>query len=242
MMRSQEGSGSKLTKLWPSGQSALDGIVHDGMLLAIGGFGLCGIPEALILALRDTGVRDLTIASNNAGVDQWGIGMLLQTRQVKKMISSYVGENNEFERQYLHGELEVEFAPQGTLAERMRAGGAGIPGFYTRTGVGTLIAEGKEHKEFDGVTYILERGIQADLALVKAWKADRLGNLVYRRTARNFNPNAATCGKITVAEAEIIVEPGELDPDEIHTPGIFVHRVVHNAHPEKRIEKITIRE
>src|SRR5580692_11082310 len=197
-----------MTKLWPDANRALDGIVRDGMLLAIGGFGLCGIPEALIAALRETGVRNLTIASNNAGVDQWGIGMLLQTRQVKKMISSYVGENNEFERQYLAGELEVEFTPKGTLAERMREGGAGIPGFFTRTGVGTLIAEGKEHKEFDGVTYILERGIQADLALVKAWKADRLGNLVYRRTARNFNPNAATCGKITVAEAEIIVEPG----------------------------------
>jgi 3-oxoacid CoA-transferase subunit A len=230
------------TKLWPDAPSALEGIVRDGMLLAIGGFGLCGIPEVLILALRDTGVRDLTIASNNAGSDGWGIGMLLETRQVKKMISSYVGENNEFERQYLEGELELEFCPQGTLAERMRAGGAGIPGFYTRTGVGTLVAEGKEHKEFDGATYILERGIQADLALVKAWKADRLGNLIYRRTARNFNPNAATCGKITVAEAEIIVEPGELDPDEIHTPGIFVHRLVHNPHPEKRIEKMTTRE
>jgi len=233
---------SAFTKLWPDGRSALDGIVRDGMLLAIGGFGLCGVPESLILALRDTGVRNLTIASNNAGVDEWGIGMLLQTRQVKKMISSYVGENNEFERQYLSGELEVEFCPQGTLAERMRAGGAGIPGFYTRTGVGTLVAEGKEQKEFDGVSYILERGIQADLALVKAWKADRLGNLIYRRTARNFNPNAATCGKITVAEVEIMVAPGELDPDEIHTPGIFVHRVVHNPNAEKRIEKITTRE
>jgi 3-oxoacid CoA-transferase subunit A len=242
MEKSQAGLRTAFTKLWPDGRSALDGIVQDGMLLAIGGFGLCGIPEALILALRDTGVRDLTIASNNAGVDEWGIGMLLKTRQVKKMISSYVGENNEFERQFLAGELEIEFCPQGTLAERMRAGGAGIPGFYTRTGVGTLVAQGKEHKEFDGATYILERGIQADLALVKAWKADWLGNLIYRRTARNFNPNAATCGKITVAEAEIIVEPGELDPDEIHTPGIFVHRVVHNPNPEKRIEKITTRE
>jgi 3-oxoacid CoA-transferase subunit A len=242
MMGPLQGNGSKLTKLWPSGQSALDGIVRDGMLLAIGGFGLCGIPEALILALRDTGVRDLTIASNNAGVDRWGIGMLLETRQVKKMISSYVGENVEFERQYLAGELEVEFSPQGTLAERLRAGGAGIPGFYTRTGVGTLVAEGKEHKEFDGVTYILERGIQADLALVKAWKADLHGNLVYRRTARNFNPNAATCGRITVAEAEIIVEPGEIDPDEVHTPGIFVHRLIHNPDSEKRIEKRTVRE
>jgi 3-oxoacid CoA-transferase subunit A len=231
-----------MTKLWPDARSALDGIVHVGMLLAIGGFGLCGIPEALIHALRETGVRNLTVASNNAGVDEWGLGELLQTRQIKKMISSYVGENIEFERQYLCGEIEVEFCPQGTLAERMRAGGAGIPGFYTQTGVGTLVAEGKEHKEFDGVTHILERGIRADLALVKAWKADLHGNLVYRRTARNFNPNAASCGKITVAEAEIIVEPGELDPDEIHTPGIFVHRLVHNPMPDKRIEKKILRE
>jgi 3-oxoacid CoA-transferase subunit A len=228
-----------MNKLWPSAQAALDGVVHDGMLLAIGGFGLCGIPEALILALRATGVRNLTIASNNAGVDDWGIGLLLRTRQVQKMISSYVGENLEFERQFLAGELEVEFSPQGTLAERMRAGGAGIPGFYTRTGVGTLVAEGKEHKEFDGHTYILERGIQADLALVKAWKADLHGNLIYRRTARNFNPNAATCGKITIAEAEIVIEAGQLDPDEVHTPGIFVQRLVHNPHPERRIERRT---
>ena len=235
-------SNSSLAKLWPDARAALDGIVQDGMLLAIGGFGLCGIPEALIAALRDTGVRDLTIASNNAGVDDWGLGLLLATRQVKKMIASYVGENNEFERQYLRGELEVEFCPQGTLAERMRAGGAGIPGFYTRTGVGTLVAEGKEHKDFDGVTHILERGIHADVALVKAWKADLHGNLIYRRTARNFNPNAATCGKVTVAEAEIVVQPGDLDPDEIHTPGIFVHRLVHNPDPEKRIEKRTVRE
>ena len=241
-MNSRTESGSAFTKLWPDARSALDGIVHDGMLLAIGGFGLCGIPEVLIDALRETGVRDLTIASNNAGVDGWGIGLLLQTRQVRKMISSYVGENNEFERQFLAGELDVEFCPQGTLAERMRAGGAGIPGFYTRTGVGTMVAEGKEHKEFDGTEYILERGFHADLALVKAWKADLHGNLIYRRTARNFNPNAAMCGKITVAEAEIIVEPGELDPDEIHTPGIFVHRLVHNPSPKKRIEKRTTRE
>ena len=231
-----------LNKLYPDAHAALDGVVRDGMLLAIGGFGLCGIPEALIQALRDSGARNLTVASNNAGVDGWGLGLLLETHQIKKMISSYVGENAEFERQFLSGELEVEFCPQGTLAERMRAGGAGIPGFYTRTGVGTVIAESKEHKEFGGVTYILERGIQADLALVKAWKADTHGNLVYRRTARNFNPNAATCGKLTVAEAEIVVEPGELDPDEIHTPGIFVHRLVHNPHPQKRIEKRTIRE
>ncbi len=234
-------SGPTFTKLWPGAHSALDGIVKDGMLLAIGGFGLCGIPEALIRALRDTRARNLTIASNNAGVDGWGLGLLLQTRQIKKMISSYVGENAEFERQFLAGELDVEFCPQGTLAERMRAGGAGIPGFYTRTGVGTMVAEGKEHKDFDGVTYILERGIQADLALVKAWKADLHGNLIYRRTARNFNPPAATCGKVTVAEAEIVVQPGELDPDEIHTPGIYVHRIVHNPHPEKRIEQRTTR-
>lgn len=230
-----------MNKLYADARTALEGIVRDGMLLAIGGFGLCGIPEALIAALRDTGARNLTIASNNAGVDHWGLGILLESRQVRKMISSYVGENAEFERQFLAGELEVEFCPQGTLAERMRAGGAGIPGFYTRTGVGTVVAEGKEHKEFDGVTYILERGIRADLALVKAWKADLHGNLIYRRTARNFNPPAATCGRVTVAEAELIVEPGDLDPDEIHTPGIYVHRLVHNPHPEKRIEKRTIR-
>jgi 3-oxoacid CoA-transferase subunit A len=230
-----------LNKLYPDAHTALADVAHDGMQLAIGGFGLCGIPEALIAALRDTGARNLTIASNNAGVDNYGIGLLLQTRQVKKMISSYVGENAEFERQYLHGELEVEFAPQGTLAERMRAGGAGIPGFYTRTGVGTLVAEGKEHKDFDGHTYILERGFVADISLVKAWKADTHGNLVYRRTARNFNPNAATCGKITIAEAEIVVQPGELDPDQIHTPGIFVHRLVHNPDSEKRIERRTVR-
>jgi len=240
-MDSNEKPISGMGKLWPTARAALDGIVNDGMLLAIGGFGLCGIPEALILALRETGVRDLTVASNNAGVDGWGLGLLLETRQIRKMIASYVGENAEFERQFLAGELEVEFCPQGTLAERMRAGGAGIPAFYTRTGAGTPIAEGKEQREFDGVAYILERGIVADLALVKAWKADLNGNLLYRRTARNFNPNAATCGKVTVAEAEIIVEPGELDPDQIHTPGIYVHRLVHNPHPEKRIEKRTIR-
>jgi 3-oxoacid CoA-transferase subunit A len=231
-----------VNKLYPNPKAALEGIVHDGMLLAIGGFGLCGIPEELILALRDSGVRNLTIASNNAGVDGAGLGLLLATRQIKKMLSSYVGENAEFERQFLSGEVEVEFCPQGTLAERMRAGGAGIPGFYTRTGIGTIIAEGKEHKEFDGTTYILERGFVADLSLVKAWKADLHGNLIYRRTARNFNPNAATCGKITVAEVEEIVQPGELDPDEIHTPGIFVHRLVHIPHPIKRIEKKTTRE
>jgi 3-oxoacid CoA-transferase subunit A len=231
-----------VNKLFPNPKAALEGIVHDGMLMAIGGFGLCGIPEELILALRDTGVRNLTIASNNAGVDGAGLGLLLATHQIKKMLSSYVGENAEFERQFLSGEIEVEFCPQGTLAERMRAGGAGIPGFYTRTGIGTIIAEGKEHKDFDGKTYILERGFVADLSLVKAWKADLHGNLIYRRTARNFNPNAATCGKITVAEVEEIVQPGELDPDEIHTPGIFVHRLVHIPHPIKRIEKKTTRE
>jgi 3-oxoacid CoA-transferase subunit A len=230
-----------MNKLWPSAAAALEGIVQDGMLLAVGGFGLCGIPEALIAALRNTRARNLTVASNNAGIDGWGLGLLLETRQIRKMISSYVGENAEFERQFLAGELEVEFVPQGTLAERMRAGGAGIPGFYTRSGVGTVVAEGKEHKEFDGHTYILERGLHADLALVKAWKADRHGNLIYRKTARNFNPMAASCGKITIAEAEIIVEQGELDPDEIHTPGIYVQRVVHNPAPEKRIERRTIR-
>ena len=230
-----------MTKVTESADKALKGVVRDGMLLAIGGFGLCGIPEALILALRRTGVRNLTIASNNAGVDDWGLGLLLKDHQIAKMISSYVGENAEFERQFLSGELQVEFVPQGTLAERMRAGGAGIPGFYTPTGVGTIVAEGKERKQFDGRTYLLERGIRADLSLVKAWKSDTQGNLIYRRTARNFNPMAAMCGKLTVAEAEIIVEAGELDPDEIHTPGIFVHRVVHNPTPEKRIEKMTVR-
>src|SRR6266568_2680188 len=231
-----------MQKIYPNAEAALEGLLHDGMTIAAGGFGLCGIPERLIDAIQASGVKDLIIASNNAGIDNEGLGKLLRTRQVKKMISSYVGENKEFERQFLAGELEVEFCPQGTLAERMRAGGAGIPGFFTRTGVGTLVAEGKEQKEFDGVTYLLERGIQADVSLVKAWKADLHGNLVYRRTARNFNPNAATCGKLTVAEAEIIVQPGELDPDEIRTPGIYVHRLVHNPQPEKRIEKKTTRE
>lgn len=230
-----------MNKLYKSADSALAGVLRDGMLIATGGFGLCGIPEALIIALRDSGVRGLTVASNNAGVDGIGLGLLLESRQIKKMISSYVGENAEFERQYLSGELEVEFCPQGTLAERIRAGGAGIPGFYTRSGVGTLVAEGKEHKDFDGVTYLLERAIHADVALVKAWKADTYGNLIYRKAARNFNPIVATCGAVTIAEAEIIVEPGGLDPDQIHTPGIFVHRLVHNASPEKRIERRTIR-
>lgn len=230
-----------MNKIYPDATTALAGIVFDGMTLAVGGFGLCGIPEALILALRDTGAKRLTIASNNAGVDDWGLGLLLQTRQIKKMISSYVGENAEFERQFLSGDLEVEFCPQGTLAERMRAGGAGIPGFFTRTGVGTAVAEGKEHREFQGVTYLLEQAIRSDVSLVKAWKADPSGNLIYRKTARNFNPMAATCGRITVAEVEDIVETGQLDPDHIHTPGIYVHRIVLNASPEHRIEKRTLR-
>lgn len=229
-----------MNKVYPDAASALEGIVSDGMVIMAGGFGLCGIPENLILALRDSGVKGLTVISNNAGVDDFGLGLLLQTRQIKKMISSYVGENATFERQYLNGELELEFNPQGTLAERIRAGGAGIPGFYTKTGVGTLIAEGKEHKEFSGETYILETGLVADLSLVKAWKADREGNLIYRKTARNFNPMMATAGRITVAEVEEIVEIGELDGDHIHTPGIFVDRIVQGTF-EKRIEKRTTR-
>jgi len=230
-----------ISKVYPSAQAALDGIVEDGMTIAVGGFGLCGIPEALIVALRDTGKKNLTVASNNAGVDGWALGLLLQTRQIRKMISSYVGENREFERQFLAGELEIDFCPQGTLAERMRAGGAGIPGFFTRSGVGTAVAEGKEHRVFDGKTYILEQGIRADLSLVKAWKGDTMGNLVYRKTARNFNPVAATCGRNTVAEVEHLVEPGEIDPDHVHTPGIYVQRIVHNPGAEKRIEQRTIR-
>ena len=228
-------------KVYPSAKAALDGVVFDNMTVMSGGFGLCGIPENLIAALRDSGVKGLTVISNNAGVDDFGLGLLLQTRQIKKMISSYVGENETFERQYLAKELELEFNPQGTLAERIRAGGAGIPGFYTKTGVGTLIAEGKEHKDFDGETYILERGLKADLAIVKAWKGDAEGNLVYRQTARNFNPVMATAGKITVAEVEEIVPVGSLDPDHIHTPGIFVQRICTGKF-EKRIEKRTVRE
>ncbi len=229
-----------MKKIYDTAQDALDGLLFDGMFIAAGGFGLCGIPELLLTQIRDAGTKDLTFASNNAGVDEFGIGILLQTRQVKKMISSYVGENAEFMRQYLSGELELEFNPQGTLAERMRSGGCGIPGFYTKTGVGTVIAEGKEHKEFDGQTYILERGIVADLAIVKAWKADATGNLVFRKTARNFNPPAAMCGKVCVAEVEEIVPVGSLDPDAIHLPGIYVHRIVQGAH-EKRIEQRTTR-
>ena len=227
-------------KVYANAAEALDGILTDGMLIASGGFGLSGIPELLLQAIKESGVKDLTFASNNAGVDDFGIGILLQTRQVKKMISSYVGENAEFMRQYLSGELELEFTPQGTLAERMRAGGAGIPGFYTKTGVGTVIAEGKEVKEFDGQDYILERGIFADLSIVKAWKADTTGNLVFRKTARNFNPPAAMCGKICVVEVEEIVEPGTLDPDNIHLPGVYVHRIITGTH-QKRIEQRTVR-
>jgi len=229
-----------MSKTYKTAADALDGLLSDGMLIAAGGFGLCGIPELLIDALVASGVKDLTVASNNAGVDNFGLGKLLATRQIKKMISSYVGENAEFMRQYLSGELELEFNPQGTLAERMRAGGAGIPGFYTKTGVGTVIAEGKDVKVFDGQDYILERGIVADLAIVKAWKADPSGNLVFRKTARNFNAPAATCGKICVAEVEEIVPLGSLDPDAIHLPGIYVHRIVQGPH-EKRIEQRTTR-
>ena len=227
-------------KVYGSAEEALEGLLRDGLFIAAGGFGLCGIPEALIAAIRASQVRELTIASNNAGVDDFGLGLLLQGRQVKKMISSYVGENDEFMRQYLAGELEIEFNPQGTLAERLRAGGAGIPGFYTKTGVGTQIAEGKEHKDFDGETYILERGIKTDLSLVKAWRGDAEGNLIYRKTARNFNPLVATCGRVTVAEVEELVPVGTLDPDQIHTPGIFVQRVIQATH-EKRIEQRTTR-
>ncbi|MCX8006033.1 MAG: CoA transferase subunit A [Burkholderiaceae bacterium] len=230
-----------MNKVYPSAAAALADVVRDGQTIAVGGFGLCGIPEALIAALRDTGVKNLTCVSNNAGVDDFGLGLLLKTRQIRKMISSYVGENKEFERQFLAGELELEFTPQGTLAERMRAGGAGIPAFYTPTGVGTVVAEGKEVREFDGRRYVLERGIRADVGLVKAWKADRQGNLVYRRTARNFNPVVAMCGRITIAEVEELVEVGEIDPDHVHTPGIFVKRIVVNARPEKRIEQRTVR-
>ncbi len=229
-----------MKKIYGSAKEALDGLLHDGMLIAAGGFGLCGIPENLIAAIRDAGTKNLTVVSNNAGVDDFGLGQLLQTRQVKKMISSYVGENAEFMRQFLSGELELEFNPQGTLAERMRAGGAGIPGFYTRTGVGTVIAEGKDVREFDGEEYILERGIVADLSIVKAWKADDTGNLIFRKTARNFNPPAATCGKVCVAEVEEIVPRGSLDPDSIHLPGIYVHRLIQGEH-EKRIEQRTTR-
>ena len=229
-----------MSKVYPSAQAALADIVADHQTIAVGGFGLCGIPESLIAALRDSGVTGLTCISNNAGVDDFGLGLLLQTRQIKKMIASYVGENKEFERQFLSGELEVELTPQGTLAEKLRAGGAGIPAFFTKTGVGTSVAEGKEVREFDGEEYVMERSLTADVALVKAYKADKAGNLVFRKTARNFNPDVATAGKITVVEVEELVEVGEIDPDSIHLPGIYVHRIVVNTNPEKRIEQRTI--
>ena len=229
-----------MNKIYPSAAAALQGVVKDGQLLAVGGFGLCGIPEALIDALCASGVKDLTVISNNAGVDGFGLGKLLETRQITKMISSYVGENKEFERQFLAGELKLEFTPQGTLAEKLRAGGAGIPAFYVRTGVGTLIAEGKETREFDGHQYILEKALVPEVSLVKAWKADKSGNLIFRRTARNFNPAVAMAGKITVVEVEEIVETGSFDPDAVHLPGIYVHRILLNAHPEKRIEQRTV--
>ena len=231
-----------MNKVFPSAVAALKDVVHDKQLLAVGGFGLCGIPEALIAALRDSGVKELTVISNNAGVDDFGLGLLLQTRQIKKMISSYVGENKEFERQYLAGELELEFTPQGTLAEKLRAGGAGIPAFFTKTGVGTVVADGKELREFDGETYVMERSLIPDVSLVKAHTADKAGNLQFRLTARNFNPAVAMAGKLCIVEVEHIVEVGELQPDEIHLPGIYVHRIVHNPHPEKRIEKRTVTE
>lgn len=230
-----------MDKVYASAQEALAGVVKDGQMIAVGGFGLCGIPEALIAALRDSGVKDLTCISNNAGVDGFGLGQLLNTRQVRKMIASYVGENKEFERQYLAGELELEFTPQGTLAEKLRAGGAGIPAFFTRTGVGTIVAEGKELREFDGDQYVMERSLQPDVSLVKAHIADRSGNLVFRKTARNFNPNVAMAGKFTVVEVEEIVDTGALDPDQIHLPGIYVQRIVLNTNPEKRIEQRTTR-
>ncbi|MBO6510412.1 MAG: CoA transferase subunit A [Roseibium sp.] len=230
-----------MNKIYPDAKAALEGLTFDGMTVMAGGFGLCGIPENLIVALRDSGAQNITAISNNAGIDDFGLGLLLQTRQIKKMVSSYVGENATFEKQYLNGELELEFNPQGTLAERIRAGGAGIPGFYTKTGVGTLIAEGKEHKDFNGETYIMETGLVADVSLVKAWKADKEGNLIYRKTARNFNPMMATAGKACVVEVEELVEVGELDPDNIHTAGIFVDRIIVGDH-EKRIEKRTTRE
>lgn len=231
-----------ISKVYPSAQAALADIVADGQTIAVGGFGLCGIPEALIGALQDTGVKNLTCISNNAGVDDFGLGLLLQTRQIKKMIASYVGENKEFERQFLSGELQVELTPQGTLAEKLRAGGAGIPAFFTKTGVGTQVADGKEIRVFDGEEYIMERSLTADVALVKAYKADKMGNLIFRKTARNFNPDVASAGKITVVEAEELVEVGELDPDSIHLPGIYVHRIIVNDSPQKRIEQRTIRQ
>src|SRR5947207_13757500 len=233
--------GNSMNKVYSDARTALDGLLRDGMVIMAGGFGLCGIPETLIHAIRDSGVKQLTVISNNAGIDGVGLGLLLETRQIRKMISSYVGENKLFEQLYLKGELELEFNPQGTLAERIRAGGAGVPAFFTKTGVGTLVAEGKELREFDGEAYVMERGLIAHLSIVHAWKGDREGNLVYRKTARNFNPVMATAGKVTVAEIEELVEPGEIEPDEIHTPGIFVQRIVHYPNYEKRIEQRTVR-
>jgi 3-oxoacid CoA-transferase subunit A len=230
-----------MDKVVPNAAMALEGLLFDGMTIMVGGFGLCGIPENLILALRDSGVKDLTVISNNCGVDDFGLGILLQTRQIRKMVSSYVGENAEFERQFLSGELEIEFNPQGTLAERIRAGGAGIPAFFTKTGVGTLVAEGKEVRDFDGETYVMETGLKADLSLVKAWKGDRSGNLVYRKTARNFNPMMATAGRVCVAEVEHLVPVGDIDPDAVHTPAIYVNRILQGTAYEKRIERRTVR-
>ena len=229
-----------MNKVFPNATAALDGLLFDGMTIMSGGFGLCGIPENLILALRDSGVQNITVVSNNCGVDDFGLGILLQTKQIKKMVSSYVGENGEFERQFLSGELELEFNPQGTLAERIRAGGAGIPAFFTKTGYGTLVAEGKETREFNGEMYVMEKGLTADLSIVKAWKGDKAGNLVFRKTARNFNPMMATAGKVCIAEVEELVEVGELDPDQIHTPAIYVNRIVQGADYEKRIERRTV--
>jgi 3-oxoacid CoA-transferase subunit A len=230
-----------MNKLFASAKAALDGVVKDGQTIAVGGFGVCGVPEALVDALRASGVRNLTCISNNAGLDDFGLGLLLGTRQIRKMIASYVGENKEFERQFLAGESQLEFTPQGTLAERMRAGGAGIPAFFTKTGYGTVVAEGKETREFDGERYVMEKGLLADVSLVRAWKADRQGNLIYRKTARNFNPVVAMCGRITVAEVEVLVENGQLEPDQVHTPGIFVKRLIVNPNPSRRIEQRTVR-
>ncbi|WP_228064348.1 CoA transferase subunit A [Novilysobacter avium] len=234
--------GGAKSKIYPDANTALQGVVADGQTLAVGGFGLCGIPEALIEALRDSGVTGLTAISNNAGVDGFGLGLLLETRQIRKMVSSYVGENKEFERQFLAGELDLEFTPQGTLAERLRAGGAGIPAFFTATGYGTVVAEGKETREFNGKHYVMETALVADVALVKAWKADKAGNLLFRKTARNFNPACAMAGKVCIVEVEDIVEVGQIDPDQVHLPGIYVDRIVHNPNPEKRIEQRTVRE
>jgi 3-oxoacid CoA-transferase subunit A len=230
-----------MNKFFASAQAALDGVVQDGQTIAVGGFGVCGVPEALIDALKASGVKNLTCVSNNAGLDDFGLGLLLGTRQIRKMIASYVGENKEFERQFLAGELQLEFTPQGTLAERMRAGGAGIPAFFTKTGYGTVVAEGKETRQIEGEHYVLERWLRADVSLVRAWKADRQGNLVYRKTARNFNPVVAMCGRVTIAEVEFLVENGELDADQVHTPGIFVKRLIVNSHPSRRIEQRTVR-